>query len=88
MSMLGGDDWRPIPCRRIDRTVTRKGKHVIMITRPGSRLRAVMTSTSCTARSVSDTPSPSEIVMSCAAAAVERAAQSPKARTRARRNLI
>jgi hypothetical protein len=68
MSMFGGADCSPMPCRRMDRTVTRNGKQVIMITRPGRRLSAVTIRMSCTARSASDTPSPSEIVISCAAA--------------------
>ncbi|GGX38291.1 hypothetical protein GCM10007385_01380 [Tateyamaria omphalii] len=42
ISMFGGDCCNPIAWRRIDRTVTRNGKHVIIIARPGARLNKVI----------------------------------------------
>jgi hypothetical protein len=40
--MFGGACWTPIACRRIERTVTMKGKQVTMIARPGARERTVI----------------------------------------------
>ena len=41
ISMLGGDCGRPIDWRRIDSTVTMKGKQVIMMAMPGASEIAV-----------------------------------------------
>ena len=39
--MFGGDACSPIACRRIDSTVTMKGKHVTVTAIPGARLSTV-----------------------------------------------
>ena len=66
--MFGGAWATPIACRRIESTVTMKGKQVTMIARPGARLRSVTSRKSCTVRRLNDWPSPRSIEISCASA--------------------
>ena len=59
--------------RRIDRTVTRNGKHVIIMARPGARLSTVIRAISWKVRALSDPSSPSEIDKSWANAPIGNA---------------
>ena len=52
ISMFGGDCWRPMAERRMESTVTMKGKHVTVTASAGARLSSVTTMNSWMARSV------------------------------------
>ncbi len=71
-TMLGGALCRPMPWRRIDRTVTMKGKQVTITARPGTTERTVMRSRSWTERAARLSPSPRSSVMPWAAAGSDR----------------
>src|SRR5690606_17673970 len=68
ISILGGDCWSPIPCRRMPKTVTIKGKQVIMIANPGARLRTVISARSCRVRADREPSSPRDSEIPCAIA--------------------
>ena len=68
ISMFGGACCKPIPWRRIDRTVTMKGKQVTITASPGTTDSTVISSRSWIDRAASDSPSPSDSVRSCASA--------------------
>lgn len=69
ISMFGGACCSPIPWRSSDSTVTMNGKQVTMIAIPGAKLRTVISRKSCTARPVTEVPSPRSMLIDCAAAA-------------------
>ena len=60
--MFGGACWTPIAWRRIESTVTMKGKQVTMIASPGASERTVISRKSWTVRRLKDWPSPRSIV--------------------------
>src|SRR6056297_2736583 len=68
ISKFGGDCCSPMPCLRIERTVTMKGKQVIMIASPGARLKTVISRINWIVRADRDASSPNEMEISCAIA--------------------